>query len=284
MSTTDPPEVDPENLRIRTIVFTDLDGTLLDARYDLISAAAAMDALSRLDALVVPVSSKTLPELEVLAAHRRIAAPMIFENGAGLAWPAGFELAKQADEPATLSVEVFGRAYVDLCAILQDLRTSGGYLFRGFADMCAAEISKRTGLTEPAATLAKQRRASEPITWADTSEQYLRFEQSLRSFDLQLQHGGRFSHVMPLHDKGQAATRVIQTYQQASAVPLRIIACGDSPNDQPLLALADACVLFPQANGRYLTVSPKPVYRASKAGDEHWLRAVTQLLEDLTRE
>lgn len=284
MANAEPPGINPGSELARTIVFTDLDGTLLDDDYNLSSAAAAMDELSRLAAIVVPVSSKTLPELQALTAQRRIAAPMIFENGAGIAWPADFGSAQQISVQESGSVEVFGRPYAELCQILRDLRRADGYLFRGFADMCAAEISKLTYLTEPAAALAKQRRASEPICWADTNEQFLRFKRALQAFDLQLQHGGRFAHVMPLRDKSQAASRVQQVYQRATTLPLITVACGDSPNDRALLAFADACVLFPQRNGRYLSVTGKPLRYAPRPGHRDWLDVTTQLLQEFTGE
>ena len=45
------------------LVFTDLDGTLLDDGYDLETAAEAINAMQARGVTVVPVSSKTLPEL-----------------------------------------------------------------------------------------------------------------------------------------------------------------------------------------------------------------------------
>ena len=69
---------------IQALIFTDLDGTLLDDRYDVSGAAAAMDRVTELGALVVPVSSKTRAEMTLLREQQRIPTPFIFENGAGL--------------------------------------------------------------------------------------------------------------------------------------------------------------------------------------------------------
>ena len=71
---------------IRALIFTDLDGTLLDDRYDLVGAAMAMDRVFELGALVVPVSSKTHAEMMLLRAQQSVATPFVFENGAGIDW------------------------------------------------------------------------------------------------------------------------------------------------------------------------------------------------------
>lgn len=55
--------IDPPAL----LVFTDLDGTFLDHHsYDYTPALAAVQRLSRLGALLVPVTSKTMAEINAL--------------------------------------------------------------------------------------------------------------------------------------------------------------------------------------------------------------------------
>ena len=69
------------------LIFTDLDGTLLDRRYDLKAAADAMDSLHQDGCLCVPASSKTHAEMVELSKFRKFPSPYIFENGSGLSWP-----------------------------------------------------------------------------------------------------------------------------------------------------------------------------------------------------
>jgi mannosyl-3-phosphoglycerate phosphatase len=73
---------------IEYIVFTDLDGTLLD--YGTYSWNEALPALSRLRALRIPVvlcSTKTAAEMQPLARELRLEAPYIVENGGGIRIP-----------------------------------------------------------------------------------------------------------------------------------------------------------------------------------------------------
>ena len=64
---------------IQALIFTDVDGTLLDDRYDVSGAAAAMDRVTELGTLVVPVSSKTRAEMTLLREQQRIPTPFILK-------------------------------------------------------------------------------------------------------------------------------------------------------------------------------------------------------------
>ncbi len=264
---------------IRTLIFTDLDQTLLDDGYDLTSAAAAMDGLRARGIAVIPVSSKTLPELEALAALRREQTPLIFENGAGIAWPLALAPNTLSTFTHDRAIEIEGQPYERLCEALAKLRAQGGYRFTGFFDMSEAEVARRTGLTVSAARLAKTRHCSEPLVWQDSPEQLSEFCRAVRTKGLRLQNGGRFVHVMPDTDKGRAAAKVSAAYRKSEPAALRTLACGDSPNDQALLEYADACALFPRPDGSYLDIGNKPIICADRAGTAGWLAAVDDLLK-----
>jgi mannosyl-3-phosphoglycerate phosphatase len=74
---------------VRTIVFSDLDGTLLDENY---SFEVAQPVIARLKALKVPIvlcSSKTRMEIEYFRTKMEINDPFISENGAAIFVPTG---------------------------------------------------------------------------------------------------------------------------------------------------------------------------------------------------
>ncbi len=71
----------------KVIVFSDLDGSLLNSRY---SFQEAKDVISRLNNLDVPIilcSSKTRKEIEHYRTKLGINAPFISENGAAVFVP-----------------------------------------------------------------------------------------------------------------------------------------------------------------------------------------------------
>ena len=55
-------------------------------------------------------------------------------------------------------------------------REENSYVFEGFSDWSAVELSNKTGLTHDAADLAKQRHVTEPIIWSDTEERWGDFQ------------------------------------------------------------------------------------------------------------
>src|SRR5687768_8132133 len=76
---------------VADLVFTDLDGTLLD--HDTYSWEAARPALSRLRHLGIPLvlcSSKTAAELRPIAKRLGLQTPLIVENGGGIRLPRHF--------------------------------------------------------------------------------------------------------------------------------------------------------------------------------------------------
>ena len=70
------------------VVFTDLDGTLLDAStYSFEAARPALDALRQQDIPLVLVSSKTRAEIEPIRGRLKQVHPFITENGGGCLYP-----------------------------------------------------------------------------------------------------------------------------------------------------------------------------------------------------
>ena len=256
---------------IHTLVFTDLDGTLLDDRYDLAGAAAALDAVVELGAVAIPVTSKTRRECEALNALRKHKSPVIFENGAGIYW---HELRREHMP----EVEIEGPGYEELCKRLRRVRIHGQFQFRGFAMMNAAELADRCGLALDQAPLALAREATEPLVWEDTDSSRRAFAEYLSMFRLELIEGGRFWHVMPDSDKGRAAARVVERWGLCFGTVPRTLGCGDSPNDLALLDFTDQSLLFPRRDGSYLELEDKPVTHAPTPGHETWLKHVQHLL------
>jgi mannosyl-3-phosphoglycerate phosphatase len=228
---------------INALIFTDLDGTLLDDRYDLVGAAAAMDRAYDLGAVVVPVSSKTQVEMAQLRQTQRIPTPFIFENGAGIDWGGALNWGLQTfDFPD--GVEVHAMPYPELCKQLQTLRQEYNFQFVGFNDLAAQQIAALTELSISGAEQAKQRAASEPIVWNDTAANRKIFSQKLQQLGLSLQQGGRFYTVTSARQKHDAVSTVLAAFSNDLPRQCRVVVCGDSPNDLSMLQMADVALLF----------------------------------------
>ena len=72
------------------VIFTDLDGTLLDhASYRWDEAKPALDLCHRFHIPVIMVSSKTMAEMNMLQQELGLSYPFISENGGGIFFPDG---------------------------------------------------------------------------------------------------------------------------------------------------------------------------------------------------
>lgn len=120
------------------LVFTDLDGTLLD--YDSYSFEAAGPALELLAARGVPVilaSSKTEAEMRPIAEAIGISHPMIVENGAGLAGLNAEDSVGDRDLPSF---------YSRLRSFLREIPKDLNACFEGFGDWDVERVANETGL------------------------------------------------------------------------------------------------------------------------------------------
>ena len=152
------------------IIFSDLDGTLLD--HDDYRWQAAGPALGRLKDAGIPLvlnSSKTMPEIRALREELGNIDPFIVENGAAVIIPA------HALGNAEEEVVNFGATRDRVLEVLGVQRRRGAR-FKGFNDMSADELAAETGLDPAAAGRAKERLGTEPLIWQGTEEELAEFE------------------------------------------------------------------------------------------------------------
>lgn len=257
------------------IVFTDLDGTLLDHHsYDWSPARPALERLAAAGIPVILNSSKTASEIKALRREMGNTHPYIVENGAAVVIPAN----RLGRGPA--HVQSFGIPREEVCEQLEQLRAQGFY-FRGFADMTTEELSGHTGLAPEDAERARQRYATEPLLWLGDEESLEQFRKLLARAGLRLLKGGRFWHAMGGFDKSDGVRFLLGRYQ--ALMPRRnliSIALGDSPNDQQMLAAADVAVVLPGAGSDTISLpDTQHVIRPDKPGPTGWNQAMLGLLE-----
>lgn len=263
----------------KLLVATDLDATLLD--HQTYSYDAALPAIESLKANGCPIifnSSKTQAEQTVLRAVLNIDDPFILENGAAVVIPPG-----QLDHPADASkpdIKVFGQPYGELVDCLARLRERYGFSFRGFADLAAEELAELTGLTTDEVIAAKQRLGTEPLHWTDSETAYHIFVSELASVGLQTTQGGRFRHVMAQTDKGRALAWLVDRYQRTfPEIQWQVVALGDSPNDLPMLRIADISVLIPNPHRDPFEVADiDRLVRPTQPGPGGWAEAIHEII------
>ncbi|SLN68763.1 Putative mannosyl-3-phosphoglycerate phosphatase [Aquimixticola soesokkakensis] len=249
------------------LVFTDLDGTLLD--HSTYSYAAARDALRLLHHHGVPLvlaSSKTAAEIAPLRAELGYPhVPAIVENGAGI-----LEAHAKAGEDRG--------DYLEIIAILNALPGRIRACFEGFSDWSVGEIARHTGLPAEEAARAAARQFSEPGIWLGSDEELAAFEAELAKYGLRGRRGGRF---YTLSFGATKASRMAEITARARPAPITL-ALGDAPNDREMIEMADYGVIIKNDHGAELPAldgeAQGRVIRTDLSGPAGWNRAVIDIL------
>ncbi len=269
----------------RTLIYTDLDGTLLDHdTYEWHAATPALERARQLGVPIVPCTSKTLAECLNVQNLVGLPGPAIFENGAGIALPkASFRRPPDhlAEENDSHWICGFGLSYTHLRDAVSQVKRYRQYRFTSFGEMSVADVQRLTGLNATEAELAKQRRHSEPLLWQDTQARYEEFQRDLAERNLTVCRGGRFVHITGDTSKGAAVNWMTMLYEFKWSTRPTIIALGDSENDIPMLEQADIAVIVRNRSSGPLAYAPRgaqKVYTTHEYGPLGWNEAVLQLL------
>jgi mannosyl-3-phosphoglycerate phosphatase len=245
------------------IVFTDLDGTLLDEDGRLSpEAREALDDLRRKRIPVVPLTSKTRRELEPWLAMLDSGRAGAFENGAGISFEGEDEIL-----PGAVSTR-------DLRAVLDALRNETGLPLVSVEEIRDVEMMRLAGLSPAEAAVAREREYDLPfVAPADDAE--LLAGARLSRADVRLVRGGRFFHLSGRHDKADAMRALLVRLGGGATFGL-----GDAPNDAGFLSAVDDAVLIPRASGLDAILAglvPGALVAPAPAG-EGWAAAVRRFV------
>ena len=199
----------------KTIVITDLDGTLLDDAYSFEAARPALDLLREKKVPVVVCSSKTRSEIELYREKIGLRGPFIVENGGAVFIPEGyFDFAAEEEAADGYQTVVLGKRYSDIRSAFLKIIRDTGIAARGFGDMSVKEIAALAGLPLSEAYLAKQREFDEPFVFAEDEKRIEAFLSSIEEEGLRWTRG-MFYHILGDNDKGRAA-RLLKGYYEKS--------------------------------------------------------------------
>ncbi|WP_417521655.1 HAD-IIB family hydrolase [Marinobacter sp.] len=262
----------------RLVIFSDLDGTLLNhENYRWQQAAPALERVAEAGIPLILNSSKTAAEIRVLRQQLGNTDPFIVENSAAVVIPPDI-FGSDSEQ-----VVHFGASRTEVLKVLSAQRDSGAR-FRGFADMKDDELAQLTGLDSASSARARERLGTEPLVWQGSEEELKRFEAALAAEHLRLVKGGRFYHAMGIFDKADGARFLLNKYRELyqeryGDQQLTAIALGDSPNDQQMLEEADIPVVIRGVNSKEVQLpSEKHAMRSLKPGPAGWNECVLNLL------
>ncbi|HDS59583.1 MAG TPA: HAD-IIB family hydrolase [Thermoplasmatales archaeon] len=259
------------------VFFSDLDGTLLDARtYSYAPAEPALHLLHKHHLPLVFCTSKTRAEIEYWREEMHNWHPFVSENGGGIFIPNRY-----FDPPLPphqsldgYQVIVLGTPVEHLRTVMQDLQER--YAVRSFLQMSPEEVAADARLPPQQARRAVQRDFDIPFKILDKEQE----STVLREIERQgLRHvrGGRYHHLTGDSDKGRAVAILIELYR-CHYGGVVTIAVGDSENDLPMLERVDRGYLVQRPDGTY--ASPD-FQHAAGGGPWGWAWVVRREMVDV---
>jgi mannosyl-3-phosphoglycerate phosphatase len=268
--------------RQQLLVFTDLDGTLLDHdTYAFDAARPAMERLGRAGVPLVLCTSKTRAEVEPLREAMENDSPFIVENGGAIFIPDGY-FATDIDIPdakrwGDMLVVPMSDPYSTLVAALARASRESGVRVRGFADMTDADVATATGLSLDDAHRARQRDFDEPfeILDADRADALLA---AIEREGKRWTKGGRFHHITGASDKAAAVIRLTELYRRQTGA-VTTVGVGDAPNDAAFLREMDIPIVMESPRAAEMVQHVPRATVTSVPGPVGWNMAMHALLD-----
>jgi mannosyl-3-phosphoglycerate phosphatase family protein len=268
---------------VQYLVFTDLDGSLLDHHtYSYQDAIPQLRQLRQLDIPVIPASSKTRVEIERLRTELDNTHPFIAENGAATYIPVGYFHSQPKGTVARDGYWIHELSppratWLDVLEKLEgDFPGSFDYFHRAGTE----GIMRMTNLPRERAEEANRREYSEPVKWYGDDREREVFLARLAEAGALVLQGGRFLSVGGDCDKGRALAWLKDTYRQAHAAQAcHDIAIGDSRNDCAMLEAAETALLIRSTVHEFPALArTEGVFRSGGYGPAGWAEGVARWL------
>ncbi|MCC7155955.1 MAG: HAD-IIB family hydrolase [Bryobacterales bacterium] len=259
------------------IIFTDLDGTLLDR--DTYSWQAALPALSQIRDRSIPlvfVTSKTRGEVEFWRRAIQNEHPFIVENGG-----AAFIPERYFPEPMpgvrrdAYHVLEWGTPYAQLIADLRDASVASRCPITAFHELAVEEVAKLCDLPLEQARLASQREYDEPFLVREESRVPALLA-AIEARGRKWTKGGRFWHIVGANDK-EVAVRALTALFERTYGPVVTAGLGDGLNDAAFLQATTTPIIIQSDAAEILSTRIPRALVTARPGPQGWNEAVLSM-------
>ncbi|MFB3886716.1 MAG: mannosyl-3-phosphoglycerate phosphatase [Thermodesulfobacteriota bacterium] len=266
----------------KVIIFTDLDGTLLDPKtYSYEPAEHGLELIREKNIPLILSSSKTRAEIEVYRDQMRNDHPFISENGGAIFVPKeyfsfSFPHDREVEGYFVLELGVF---YPRIVEILNSIKKETGISIKGFSDLTEKEMISLSGLRPKEAGLAKQREYDEPFVIEGGEKEVEIIRRKIEEKEMNYTSGGRFHHLLGNNDKGKAV-QILKKLYESQFSQILTAGIGDSLNDLPMLLAVDYPIFLKEEGVPQLKMEA-PISNLviiDGAGPRAWNRAVMEFL------
>ncbi|MFH2028429.1 MAG: HAD-IIB family hydrolase [Nanoarchaeota archaeon] len=215
---------------MQQIIFTDLDGTLLDGSY---SYNKAKDALAMIKKKKIPLvfcTSKSKAETEFWQKRLKIKGPFVIENGGAIIIPKGYFNNK---DKKTI---VLGSKRIFLRQILKKIEKETGSKLEYLTEMSDKRLKEYAKLPRAQIKLAKKRHYIESFRIIQGNIGHI--IKLIKKHKKRYTHAKLFHHMMGDNDKGKAVKLLTEMFKKKYG-KISTIGLGDSINDKEMLKNVD---------------------------------------------
>jgi len=198
------------------IIFTDLDGTLLDDNYSFDEAKEALKVIKSKNVPLVLCSSKSKSEMEYWQDKLGIKDAFIVENGGAIV---------DDDEVISLGTDIN-----ELKSVLNEIDPN----VKGLSSMSVSEVMEITGLPEDQVEMAKKKKYTE----AFLTDEVDKIKSEIEARGYVYTRAKRFHYIMKGNDKGKAVKILIDKFKEKYG-SIVSVGLGDNENDKPMLDVVD---------------------------------------------
>lgn len=283
------------------VIFSDLDGTLLD--YDGSSWQRAGGAVQHVRERRIPLvftSSKTLQEQMAYQHEMDLNEPMIVESGGAIVVPRGYlpddvveawaqeETTGEGSELTSVGrrwIVGLARSHDQVIRAVTEVREETGIPVRGITEMPLAQVLARSGLTEAMAMRARSREYSELVHLEGDRGAWNEVRRVFEERGFGLHGNGPFATVVDLAtDKGRGVRLMTELLRRSGeGRGLETVALGDGRSDVPMFEAVDRAFLVERAGGGWIEVDLPNVEKVTGVGPHGWEPVVRKLLDEPVR-
>lgn len=252
------------------LIFTDLDGTLLDEKYSYQDTLQVLTVLKRKKVPIIFCSGKTKDEQEVIKTEMGVNDPFIVEDGSAIYIPKGYFKEKQGELVGNYEVIVLGVKFENIINEIKVLKRK--YMIKNFFDISDQEVAELTGLSLEGAKLAKDREFSETVVEADEKA----LKELKKKFNVAI--GGKFIHVFGKGaDKGKAVKLLTDIFRKDFR-NVKTVGIGNSYTDEPMLKAVQIPAIVKNPDGNWANLKIDEIYKADSIGPKGWTEVVRKFV------
>lgn len=266
---------------MQKVIFTDIDGTLLDSYFPDLNKAKKLVEKTLLNGIhLILCSSKTELEQDLIRSNIHLKEPFIVENGGATIIPLGYFKKSKFNHSKKFQnkyiIETGGSSF-KIRSLLKKIRTKHKINFKGTSDLSIAELSKITKLSEDYAKRMIKRKYSETIVQIDSKDMAY-FVTNLEELGLKVIPGGQYFDITLGNDKGTAAKILMEIFRKEYENDVIFFGIGDSKNDESMLSIMNHSILVQKPDASWQNLRIDNLQKVKGIGTRGWEVALEIIL------